>query len=311
MVWERVLLLALLGVVGVSEVSAQRVDDGTVSVDGGRIYYKAVGEGPPILVVHGGPGLGHDYFLPGMNELAQTHQLIFYDQRGSGRSEVRLDEATVSMDAFLSDITAILDELELERATVLGHSVGGLISMLYALENPERVSSLVLMASAEPGQRFATEGEAPTTRLPDSDVEELQTLVTSPAFMAFEAEAVSRALWLTFKGTFSDLRMAEELNLDLSDYTARNFSTVAQLLLGPLQGNFDYWDEIGGLAMPTLVLQGADDPAPSGIAEELDRTIPNSTLLLIEGAGHFPYIEKPSETLEGIRAFLSGNGILP
>src|SRR6478609_303987 len=97
-----------------------------LKVNGTTLYVKVLGKGSPIIVVHGGPGLNHSYFLPHLNSLAATHQLIFYDQRACGKSSVDLDSTQMNLDWFVRDIEGIRKELKLGKVTILAHSWGGI-----------------------------------------------------------------------------------------------------------------------------------------------------------------------------------------
>ena len=133
------------------------VRQGLVSLDDGRLFYEVVGTGDPIIVVHGGPGLDHNYLRPGLDVLATSHALIYYDQRGTGRSDFPLDSASINLAAFVSDIDALRQVMGYDKVTVLGHSFGGLIAMAYAIAHPDNVTALILMDTAEPGKRWQDE----------------------------------------------------------------------------------------------------------------------------------------------------------
>ena len=80
------------------------VESGLRNINGTELFVKTMGKGEPILIVHGGPGLSHDYYLPHLDTLAQDHQLIFYDQRVSGASSMNVDSSNITLDAFIKDI---------------------------------------------------------------------------------------------------------------------------------------------------------------------------------------------------------------
>src|SRR5688572_3429066 len=126
-VWARGLQLSALAFTAscaAASAGPSEAANGYVGVPGARVYYESIGRGEPIVVVHGGPGMDHGYLRPGMDELSRTHRLVFYDQRGSGRSEGEVTRATVNLDAFVADISALADSLRLGRFTILGHSFG-------------------------------------------------------------------------------------------------------------------------------------------------------------------------------------------
>jgi proline iminopeptidase len=111
-----------------------------------KLFSQSFGTGTPIIVVHGGPGLDHAYFLPQMLELAKDHQLIFYDQRGSGKSlETELSPELMNVNQFIQDLEDLRKDLGLNSFVLLGHSWGGELAMHYAVTYPESISALILM----------------------------------------------------------------------------------------------------------------------------------------------------------------------
>ena len=122
---------------------------GYVSVDGAKLYYQTIGKGTPVIMLHGGPGLDHTYFLPQMRKIGEKHQAVFYDQRGSGKSEsTSLDSKDININQFVQDLEHLRQALGYEKVTVLGHSWGGLLAMNYAIKYPEHTKALILMNSA-------------------------------------------------------------------------------------------------------------------------------------------------------------------
>ena len=120
-----------------------------VDLDGGRLYGREVGDGDPtIVVVHGGPDFDHGYMLPEMDALAASFRLVYYDQRGRGRSTLACKPDSVTIQSEVDDLDAIRSQLGLDQIVVLGHSWGGLLAMEYAIRHRDRVSHLVLVNTA-------------------------------------------------------------------------------------------------------------------------------------------------------------------
>jgi proline iminopeptidase len=282
------------------------VTQGLIDVPGARLYYETFGRGDPIVVVHGGPGMDHNYLLPGMKGLAQTHRVIFYDQRGVGRTEGVVDSTTVSFDRFLTDIDAIGDSLRLGRFVLLGHSFGGLVAMRYAARHPERLRALVIMNTSEPGQRYAAQSR-PIMRRKQTpeDSAEFRRIVQSDAFKQRDSSAVNAMLRTFFRASFADPSLASQLDIHEDQRTSHNMMPVATLVMGPLGPNFDLWPEVATIRVPTLIVHGAEDLVPLEMPRELAQKIPGAQLVVIERAGHFPYVEKPAETFAAINQFLS------
>lgn len=97
--------------------------EGFVSVEDGRLFYRAAGQGLPVIVVHGGPGLSQDYLLPQLYQLAENNRVIFYDQRGSCRSlETKVDEEHITIDQFVEDLETLRTSLGFDKFILMGHS---------------------------------------------------------------------------------------------------------------------------------------------------------------------------------------------
>src|SRR2546422_8972283 len=122
----------------------------TVERAGVRLFPRRTGDGPPVVVLHGGPGAHHDYLLPQYDLLARRRTLLYYDQRGGGRSPVGRD-TPVGWREHVADLEALRRHWSIDRLTLLGYSWGGLLAVLYCLEHPERVDRLALVSPA-PGR---------------------------------------------------------------------------------------------------------------------------------------------------------------
>ncbi len=280
---------------------------GTISVYQADLFYQKLGTGEPVVVVHGGPGLDHSYLRPWLEPLAETHQVILYDQRGLGGSDAVLDTASISMSRYLTDIDRIRERVAgRERVTLLAHSWGAIPALLYAIEVPERVEALILVNPVEPGSRFREQADANVLAKRDSaDAAAIDSIGRTPAFRNREVAALNQVFFHVFRGTFADPRVADRLlTLDLQPRTARQGQYVGRLLMTPLQG-IDLWDGLGGIEIPTLIIHGDGDPIPLEMIEELNEALPQSELVVIPNAGHFPFIEAAPAFLSAIRDFLS------
>ena len=287
------------------------VVESTIQVDGAELFYKTIGTGEPIVIVHGGPGMDHSYLLPGFAGLAERYQLVFYDQRALGRSTGEPDSVSITFDGFLNDLDQVRAALDLDRMTVLAHSWGGLLALRYAMQHPERIESLILLSTVEPGQRYQqTMLENQAARRTPEDAAALDSLLQSDAFQRKDTEAVNRVFWHSFRSTFADPQAATELVVQFPDRTIRNGSSVAGLLMRPL-GAFDYWGDLDSVSVRTLVAHGDRDPIPVEMARELAEVLPNARLVVLEGAGHFPFVETPGALFSAIDDFLRNAGDEP
>lgn len=299
--------LSCLTACGGSSVQSRSTpaDSGFLAVPGARLFFRTVGDRDPIIIVNGGPGMDHRYLLPGMVGLARSHRLIFYDQRGTGRTEGDVNATTVSLDRYLADIEALRDSLKLGRPVLLGHSWGGFVAMRYAVKYPGQLRALILMNSEEPGKRYEAEAtNIMRSRLTAEDNAELARLAQLPGMKTADTAALNPTLRIYFRATFADRALANQLQFALDPRTARNMSQVATLVMGPHAQN-DYWNDVAEIKVPALIVHGAQDVMPLAMPRALGRTIPFAQVAMIEGAGHFPYIEKPMETFAAINSFLA------
>lgn len=274
-------------------------------INGTSLFVREVGQGDPLLVVHGGPGMEHSYLVPGIDVLAQDAQLVLYDQRGTGRSLEIDDASELTLDAFLADIDGVRASLGREQIDVLAHSWGALLGLLYAARYPERVRSLVLVGSVEPGQRFAEQSAERASRLRTaSDAALIDSLARSDGFATRDPETVSRLYWAAFRPTFADRGRADGLRIAFTELTARRGSDVAAGVMGPL-GSFDFWSEVASIEAPTLIVHGAADPSPLEVPTALREAIPGAELVVLEDSGHFPFLEEPQAFREAVGSFLA------
>jgi proline iminopeptidase len=155
--------------------------EGFVDAHGVLIYYKSLGTGEPLVVLHGGPGASHDYFLPYLLPLARTHRLIFIDERGSGRSQRLEDASLYTVEAMVEDIEDVRVALNLGKISLLGHSCGGVLAQAYALKYQQNLSHLILN-STFPSTREMNEVLAhEKAQMPSAKLARLNQLEQAPA----------------------------------------------------------------------------------------------------------------------------------
>ena len=295
-----VALLALL--LGAGGAAGQRARQGLLSLESARIFYEVVGEGEPIIVVHGGPGLDHSYLQPGLDALATRNSLVYYDQRGSGRSVASLDSTGINLDAFVEDIDALRQALGFERVSLLTHSWGALLGLEYAARHPEAVRALILMSPIEPGARFRDEQEARrrAAQTPE-DSTELAALTATEGFAARDPATVSQVYRILYRQTLRERARIDELELDLAEATAKNGADVARLL-GESMGEVDWWDRLPSIQVPTLVLHGRYDVVPYAMSQALAQAMGQARVVVLE-SGHFPYLEARDSLLSAVSSF--------
>lgn len=269
------------------------------------LHYYTIGQGKPLVVVHGGPGLDHGYLLPGMQRLAVDHQVIFYDQRGSGKSLMHVSHKTLSTEVFVEDLEKIRQSLDLDKIIVLGHSWGGLLAMLYALKYPCHLSSLILINSLPSTSKEFEEFTKERFKRIKKFSKTLEKIQVSREFAQGNPKVVTEYYRTLFKTYLFDENNIEKLTLCFTPESALSGFRVHQVFNKTFfHEHYDITKDLKSLNVPTLVIHGDHDPIPVKAAQKIAHSIPHSQFVLIKNCGHFPYIEKPEELFDAIQHFL-------
>ncbi len=270
---------------------------GTV-VRGATLFERRVGSGPPTVVLHGGPGAHHDYLLPGFDLLAHGRELIYYDQRGGGRSPVPRD-VPVGWSEQVADLDALRQAWGLERLTIAGYSWGGLLALLYALHHRDRVERLALISSA-PAWRAARESFEATfaRRNLDPRFQEARRELRESGLRERDPAAFDRRIFeLAVAPYFYDPERAR----DLTPFrvTGRTQQEIWRGL-----GDYDLRPELPRLrGIPSLVLHGENDAIPIAAARVTAELI-GAEFHAVPHCGHVPYVEAPEAFVAALDPFL-------
>ena len=165
--------------------------EGLQDINGTQLFIRRVGSGEPVLVIHGGPVMEHGYLLPHLEPLADDFELIFFDQRLSGRSAPRVDPETVRIATFVEDIEALRMALGLERIHLMAHSWGGLLAMHYALAHEENLRSLMLLDSMSASSELWQQEEAVLADLVTAEEKAERTALQQTEAFARRAQQVA------------------------------------------------------------------------------------------------------------------------
>jgi proline iminopeptidase len=259
----------------------------------------------PLLVLHGGPGAHHDYLLPQMLELARDHELVLYDQRGGGQSKTD-DRTPITWRTHVEDLDRVIGEMQLEDPTIVGYSWGGLLAMLFAIEaaagrTTHRPSRLVLIDPAPVTREFRRQFEAEfLARQSSASVASLRAELAASGLRERDPEAFrQRNFELSVAGYFADPSASNDLT------PFRVTGRVQQSVWESL-GDFDLLapGQLDSVALPTLVVHGRQDPIPLASSEAAAHAL-NARFVVIEEAGHVPYVEQPAALFTAVRSFLA------
>ena len=252
---------------------------------GVRIAWERRGSGPPLLLIHG-LGYARWGWEPVVDELAEHHEVVLFDNRGIGDSEAPAGPYSARM--LAEDLVAVLDAAGLERAHVLGTSLGGMVALKVALDWPERVDRLVLACTTPGG-----EGAAP---MPEQTLRLIQESPGLPRELAMR-RGVENAL-----APGADPATIEQI-MEHRLATAQPLAAwLAQAAAGM---SFDVWNRVAEITAPTLVLTGdldvVVDPRNS---ELLAERIAGARLEVFPGTGHLFFWEEPERFVRVVKEFL-------
>jgi proline iminopeptidase len=246
-----------------------------------------------------------------MLALAEDYELVFYDQRGGGRSRTD-DPAPITWQTHVEDLAAVANELAFDPLELVGYSGGGLLSMLYATvaggavpvpdrtESPvPRPQSLVLIDPAPITRKHREQFEAEFARRQRSpEIQQLRADLTNSGLRERDPDAYrQRGFELSVAGYFADPARAQDLT------PFRVVGRVQQSVWGSL-GDFDLGPALARVAIPALIVHGREDPIPLESSEIAARAL-GARLVVLEHCGHVPYVEQPQSLFDAMREFLA------
>lgn len=284
--------------------------DGFVPAGCAELYYREVGRGQAIVVLHGGPDFGLSYLLPAMDWLADGYRLNYYDQRGRGQSAEHVEPGEVSLGSEIDDLDRVREYLGLEAMALLGHSWGGVLAMEYAIRHPDRVSHLILMNPAPASHDdMALFREKRRMRSP-GDVAKLRELAATDEYAAGDPETVMAYYRVHYRGALK----RQELLDGLLDGLRSSLATPEAILKGRAiedrlvnetwaRSDYDLLPELGRLRVPALVVQGEHDFIPGVCTANIARAIPGARHVYLSESGHFSYLECPGAVRTAIDRF--------
>jgi proline iminopeptidase len=291
--------------------------DGFVDANGVMIYYVTLGRGEPLVIVHGGPGASHDYFLPHLLPLARHNRLIFIDERGSGRSEKLEDSAGYTVENMVEDVEAVRQALGLGKISLLGHSYGGALAQAYALKYQKNLTHLILgstwSSTVALNQVFVRMKE----KMPAELRERINHLEAQGLFghgLDFQKNRYTNeymtAAW--GEGYFPYLyQNRPDPNYDPVaggnvswDLYREMWGSHGEYVVDGNLKSVEYTERLAGIKVPTLILVGDHDECDPSLSEAIHAKIAGSKLVMLPKAGHMTFVDQTKMFLDAVNGFL-------
>jgi proline iminopeptidase len=273
------------------------------------LYWAAYGVpgAPRLVVLHGGPGADHRYLLPQMLRLGDRYDLLFYDQRGGGKSRTDAQDV-VTWRTQVSDLGAVVREFGLALPAIVGYSWGGLLAMLYAAESPTDSAlrppgRLALIDPAAVTRLYRAAFEAEFKRRSETEsVRAMRAALSASGLRESDPEAYrQRAFELSVVGYFADPTEVTELT------PFRVVGRVQRTVWDSLE-DYDLLPALARvrarLGVPALVVHGREDPIPLASSAASAEAL-GAELVVIEGSGHVPFVERPEILFTTLERFLA------
>ena len=273
-------------------------------INGNALFYTTLGQGCPMLFVHGGPGLDHTYFRPWLDPLSDQFQLIYYDQLGQGCSTRPASYVEIGIDTWADEIDALRAFLGHERMILFGHSFGSFIAQEYALRHGNHLDGLILCATTPVLDYQDVTMMNAQMRSTSEQVQAVVKLFTEPV----ADDAAFRQLWMKILPLYFHHygpRVGAAMDIT-THYSAKAFNQAA----GNCVPTFNTLSRLSEIAAPTLILAGRHDwiMPPTQGAERIHAAVPSSKVVIFENSGHFPFIEEADSFVATVKDWIASLG---
>jgi proline iminopeptidase len=277
---------------------------GYVPAGRAQLHFRDFGVGPAIVVLHGGPDFDYDYLLPEFDRLAERFRIIYYDQRGRGRSADGVRPEEVSLESEMDDLDHVRRYLGLDSMALLGHSWGGVLAMEYASRHPERLTHLILMNTAPASNRDVNAWRQHLHRIrPAGDVAAMQFLSGTAEFRAGDLDVESEYYRIHYRPAFYAPALLDRLIPRLRANFTPERVLVARAIEHRLYDEtwsspgYDLHPRLRHVSVPALVIHGENDFVPVDVAAHVARAMPKARLVVLSRCGHFAHLEAPDAVM--------------
>ena len=284
-----------------------------IPVGGAELYSREIGQGTAIIVLHGGPDFDHSYLLPELDRLSDSYRLIYYDQRGRGRSADGVKPEDVTLASDIADIEKVRQYSHLDSVVLLGHSWGTVLALEYALRYPGRVSHMILMNPAPASTDDYKQLRNDWLEKRPEDMERRKAIADTAAYKEADPDAVVAYYRIHFKPALARREDYEKL------ITRMQASFIRQGKEGIIKARavesrlmsetfaapeYNLLPRLKSIKIPTLVITADHEFIPISTAEHIAQAIPKARLVTLKDCGHFSYLEAPIAVREELDALL-------
>jgi proline iminopeptidase len=283
-----------------------------IPVGNASLYSRDIGRGQPIIVLHGGPDFDHGYLLPDLDRLADAFRLIYYDQRGRGKSADLVQPEDVTLASDVDDLDKVRQHFQLNAPALLGHSWGAVLALEYALRHPTHVSHLILMNPAPASASDVSVLRKAYAQKLGADLDRQRAIVASAAYQEGDPEAVAARYRIHFKPALTRPDDYEKLMATMkAGFTSQGKEGIVKARAVEDRLMRDTWEvdgydllpKLGTLSIPTLIISGDHDFIPAEISVHIARAIPKAHLVTLRDCGHFAYLECPADVRKAFKDF--------
>jgi proline iminopeptidase len=268
-----------------------------VVIDGLRTHLADIGEGPPVVCVHGGLGSDHHAFRPWFDRLADEFRLLMVDLQGNGLSEDPPDWESVGLHTWAAQLDGLRRALGYERWVVIGHSFGGIVAQAYAIAHQDDLDGLVIVTSGPAVDEFEERWELAQRH----GTPEQAALIESGLLRHMESDAEFERVWgLVAPVYWVDKSWLPQMQRR-SRFSSRAFNKAVEILEG-----LDLRPQLPSLRVPTLSIGGTEDWSfpPSVGPRVIADLVPGAEYAEFEHSSHFPFVEEGDAFFAVLRDFL-------
>jgi proline iminopeptidase len=294
------------------------VQEQYVDANGVLIYTKTLGNGEPLVILHGGPGASHDYFLPYLLPLARHNRLVFIDERGSGRSEKLENASKYTVEAMAEDVEAVRRALGLKQINLLGHSCGGVLAQAYALKYQTNLAHLVLCSTFHSTRALNELFRQMKAEMPAELRTRIEKMETAGLFGQGKPYERGRytneymvAAW--GEGYFPylyqnrpDPNFDPVLNGNMAwDLYREMWGSHGEFVIDGNMKSVEYAEQLPSIKVPTLLIVGDHDECAQSLSRDMQARIPGSRLVVFPRSGHMTFVDQPAMFIKLIDEFLN------